>query len=80
MARLTDAAHNERVKLTANLLNTIASGMLITGVVAPVVAASYGVPGPAQASLRVVTVISAIWFMAGIALHLTARASLKRLR
>jgi hypothetical protein len=42
--------HNERTKLTANWLNTLAAGIILTGAVAPLVAAIYGLPGPARAS------------------------------
>jgi hypothetical protein len=37
---------NERLKLTANYLNTVAAAIMVTGVVAPLVALSYGLPGP----------------------------------
>ena len=40
--------HNERTKLTANWLNTLAAGIILTGAVAPLVAAIYGLPGPAR--------------------------------
>ena len=80
MAGLSDTAHNERVKLTANLLNTIASGMCVTGVIAPVVAAMYGVPGPAQSDARVITAGSILFFLASLGIHLYGRAMLKRLR
>jgi len=39
---------DERASLTANLLNTAATGVFVTGVVAPMIAAFYGVPGPSD--------------------------------
>ena len=70
---------NERVKLTANWLNALAAGIVVTGAIAPLVAALYGVPGPAQASPASITVLTLVWVAAGIALHLSARRLLGRL-
>jgi hypothetical protein len=44
---------DERTKLTANWLNAMASGVMITGVVAPAVAAYFNVPGPLQSGITV---------------------------
>ena len=49
MAGLSDAAHDERVKLTANPLNTIASDMFVTGLIAPIVAATMAYLDPRRA-------------------------------
>lgn len=77
---MSDLVHNQRIKLTANLLNTAASGMFITGVIAPIVAAVYGVPGPAQAPAWLVVTITLAWLAAGVFLHVPARRVLGRLR
>lgn len=45
MSRIAD----ERTKLTANILNASGAGAFVTGVIAPLVAAFYGVAGPSQA-------------------------------
>jgi hypothetical protein len=50
---------NERRKLTANWLNAIASGMIVTGAVAPLVAVAIGLAPPA--SLPTVLVSTSIW-------------------
>jgi hypothetical protein len=71
---------NERTKLTANWLNALAAGIVITGVVAPLVASIYGVAGPSQAGYVVIAVLSLIWFAVGTALHFVARRMLARLR
>lgn len=75
MSKLTD----ERTKLTANWLNTIASGVMVTGVVAPAVAAYFNVPGPAQAGFSSLLLGSAIWIFAGLGLHWIARVILRKL-
>ena len=40
---------NERTKYLATLLNTVAAATVVAGVVAPLVALSYGVPSPISA-------------------------------
>jgi hypothetical protein len=65
--------HNERTKLTANWLNTLAAGIILTGVVAPLVAAIYGLPGPARASYAAIVLLALVWLAAGTGLHITAR-------
>jgi hypothetical protein len=67
--------HNERTKLTAAWLNTIAAGSIIAGVVAPSVSLTLveGVP-PVRVFL-----FSLVWLLAGIGLHFVARNILKRL-
>ena len=44
----SDLVHNERMKYLATLTNTVAAAALAAGVIAPLVAFSYGVPGPRQ--------------------------------
>lgn len=70
---------NERAKLTANLLNAVASGIVITAVVAPVVAFYFGVTGSAQTSTLALILSEIIWIGIATALHLVARRSLQRL-
>jgi hypothetical protein len=77
---MSDQVHNERTKLLANLLNTCASGMFVTGVVAPAVAVLYGVPGPAQATPSLIAFGSLSWFVGTVGAHLLARLVLGRLR
>ncbi len=70
--------HNERTKLTATLLNNVAAATLVTGVVGPNVALSYGLPGPAGGwSALLITVV---WLLAGSAIHYMARYLLKGLK
>lgn len=70
--------HNERTKLTATLLNNIAAASLITGVVGPAVAVSYGLPGPTGGWTAIL--ITLVWLSTGAALHYMARALLKGLK
>lgn len=77
---MSDLIHNEQTKLTATWANTIASGLVITGAVAPVVAAIYGIAGPAQAGAVTVGLGSGAFLAAGFALHGLARLFLRRLR
>jgi hypothetical protein len=70
---------DERTKLTANLLNTAATGVFITGVVAPLIAAFYGVAGPAQVGPLWLALASIVCILIVLGLHLSARAVLGRL-
>lgn len=42
--------HNERMKLLAGTLNSVAVAIIVGGVVAPLLAATYGVPGTVSGS------------------------------
>jgi hypothetical protein len=70
--------HNERLKLTAAYLNTVAGAIMVTGVVAPIVALSYDLPGPKSA--KEVALVSMVWFLASGARHYLARRLLGGLR
>lgn len=71
--------HNERVKLTATWLNTLATATATVGVLAPLASVAYGV-GPAQASLAALVPAVAIWFFAAVGLHVAARRALRGLK
>jgi hypothetical protein len=71
--------HDERIKLTANWLNIISAGCIITGVVAPAVAVIYGTYGQSRPGLWLMVASSAIWLFAGLNLHWIGRRLLKRL-
>lgn len=68
--------HNEQTKLTATLLNTVAAAVFVAGVVAPIVALSYDLPGPRGAAI----VASFLWMVLGGGIHLLARRLLRGLR
>jgi len=70
--------HNERTKYLATLLNTVAAATIVAGVIAPVIAFTYGVPGPIADWLTVA--ISLVWLLTGAALHYAVRVILGRLR
>jgi hypothetical protein len=72
--------HNERLKITANWLNTLAAGIIVTGAVAPVVAGLYGFQGSSRIGSASLVLLSVAWFGIGTGLHLTARWLLTRLR
>jgi hypothetical protein len=69
--------HNERTKLTASWLSTIGAAAIAAGVIAPIVA-SVGVPGY-SVGLGLV-IVSGIWLLTGIGLHLVARRILGELK
>ena len=71
--------HNERTKLTAGWLNTLATALVAAGTFAPIAALLYGFSNAAvdRSSL---TASAGICFIGGIALHLGGRAMLRRLR
>lgn len=70
--------HNERVKYLATLLNTVAAATIVAGVVAPVVAFTYGAPGPIGGGFAIA--ISLVWLLTGAGLHYAVRIILGRLR
>jgi hypothetical protein len=73
--------HNERTKLTANYLNTAATGFLGAGVVAPLAAAVFGLTGPGSpVSTLTLAFGILIFFAVSIGLHIAARYVLKRLK
>jgi hypothetical protein len=69
---------NERLKLTAALLNGVATATVAAGAIAPLVAFTYGIPGAATG--RTVALISLCWLAGGVVLHLLARWLLRGLR
>lgn len=71
---------NERVKLTASLLNTVAGFSITAGGIGPLIALSYGLNAPTIVSPLVLALVGAIWLGAGIGAHLLARWILGRLK
>ncbi len=63
-------ADTERIKLTANFLNTLGSGTLLTSMVAPYIGWGIGSVHPDMASILG---LSGFGFVIGIVLHLAAR-------
>ncbi|MDB5557832.1 MAG: hypothetical protein JWQ36_766 [Enterovirga sp.] len=74
----SDLVFNERAKYLATFINTVAAASVAAGVIAPLVAFSYGVPGPIGGALAIV--VSLAWLCCGAVLHLLVRAVLGRLR
>jgi hypothetical protein len=70
--------HNEQVKLTASALNTAAVGLMIAGLVSPIIASTYGVPSYQMGFLPVLRLV--IWSIVGVLLHLIARSVLVSMR
>ncbi|KMO19533.1 hypothetical protein [Methylobacterium platani] len=72
---------NERTKLTAAYLNTAAGSLFTAGVVAPIVAAVFGVTGPSGGVPTLTLGLGAMIFLcASIALHAAARYVRKGLK
>ena len=71
--------HNERLKLTAAWLNMLSGASIAAGVIAPLVVRFYGVPS-STVPATLLYLGAALWFFGGIALHLTARRLLGKLR
>ena len=57
--------HNERTKLTANYLNTAATGFFGAGVVAPLAAAVFGLAGPGSLISTLTLVLGILIFFRG---------------
>jgi len=72
--------HNERIKLTATCLNTLAATTIATGVVAPLVAIVFGFPTTATISPTGFVLGCVAWLLLGIGLNFLARRVLERLR
>ena len=74
-----DVIHNERVKLSANAVNTAATSSFTVGVLAPLAAALYG--APVFGSRAIFIVITAIaWISLAVTLHRGARRILRGLQ
>lgn len=71
---------NERIKLTAGLLNTVAGFALTAGGVGPLIALSFGLSASSPLSTLALALLIAIWLSVGLAFHWAARRLLGRLR
>jgi len=49
--------HNERSKLSATCLNTVAAATIVTGVIAPLIAVLLGLPASATTSVAALPVL-----------------------
>ena len=68
---------NEQTKLTATALNNVAVAFIIAGFVGPAVAVGYGtMPFP---NTGVTVLLSVVWLLIGVILHLIGRLVLLRL-
>ena len=67
--------HNERIKLTATWLNSIAAAAVAVGGISPTIAAASGVMSVGLAAFLVPA-----WIVGGVGLHFAARAVLGRLK
>ena len=72
--------HNERVKLLAALLNTMAGSSFTVGVAAPVAAAFFYSAGPANLRLPAVVAGATAWLVIASVLHIAAQRVLGGLR
>jgi len=70
--------HNERTKLLATALNNTAVATLVTALVAPAVSFLYNTPNATAGRWWVL--IGAVWFAAGLGLHVLAQIVLGRLK
>lgn len=71
---------NERTKLTAGLLNTVAGFSLTAGAIAPLIAVSYGVIAAPSLGAATLLLIIAIWMVVGMGLQIYARRVLGGLK
>lgn len=71
--------HNERIKLTATWLNTLATALVAAGVFAPVAAALYGISILAVERRYMAAVVLGCMSL-GVAIHFAARRVLGRIR
>lgn len=72
---------DERIKLTATLLNTLASGSVLAGIVIPLASALAGtMPVGVQPSLLRLFLATSVWLSSGFVLHYWATRVLGRLK
>lgn len=71
--------HNERTKLTATFLNTVAVATIGASLVVPFFALLYGLGGDAI-QIRNFALAAPVWFLIGVGIHLIARAVLGGLK
>ncbi|KKB10462.1 hypothetical protein VE25_17855 [Devosia geojensis] len=69
----------ERVRLTANLFNTIAAGLIVSGVVVPLIGVVYSGNELPRWNWGVGITIQAVLIIMAIILHLRARENLREL-
>ena len=68
------AARNERRKLFASILNTLAGATITVGVLAPAAGILYGFSAPGvDRSASYVVVVATAWLLAGVVLHSVAQ-------
>ena len=72
MSGTATTIHNERVRLTATIVNNAALAFIVAGFIAP--AAALQLQGGWQAAATI------FWIALGVGLHFVARAMLGRLR
>ena len=72
---MSDIVHNERLKLSANVLNGASIACLTVGAIAPLAALVYA-SGTVTLSLGFYGVAGFSWLLAAAALHLLARETL----
>ncbi|MCK8784148.1 hypothetical protein M0638_07130 [Roseomonas sp. NAR14] len=70
--------YNERLKLAATFLNTVGSGSIVVGAVAPVVGLITGAAG-AHVRPAVLVTMACLMVVIGLILHRLASLTLKRL-
>jgi hypothetical protein len=70
--------HNERTKLSAICLNTVAAATVVTGVIAPLVAVVLGLPTSGATTALAFALATIVWLLFGLVLHLGARYILGR--
>ena len=70
--------HNERIKLTANIFNALASSLVAAGVFAPAIGLLYGLSRPAVGAGQL-WLISLCCIAGGLFLHWLGRRTLGRL-
>lgn len=74
-SRPNKTARNERRKLLATWLNTLAGATVTVGVLAPIAGLYYGISASPRTGIEIATAIG-IWLVAGGILHLLARSRL----
>jgi hypothetical protein len=75
---MNDLIENERTKFTAAAVDRISTACIAIGFIAPLTAATVGIPGYAVGWALIG--FSVAWLLIGGALHLLGRAMLRRLK
>jgi len=67
---------DEKAKITATVINTLAVAIIVAGCVAPLFSVLYGLGNLTPEQVRLIEIAAPTWFLIGVVIHSLARAVL----